>query len=147
MWNNITTEITDANGNVVEFLDGDTVTVTVLMSDDGENAVVTFNSSTSGLTDLSLDGGSLCLKDVQWAIGSAPQEFMPDFNFAFFEECSATAMPVGSGNAGGTGGVVVTPEGGSLVNLVLLEGGIDNIQAEPEDLSGQGFRIEFQPDD
>jgi len=62
---------------------------------------------------------------------------MPDFNFAFFEDCSAVV----------TGGASVTLDGGSLVNLVILEDGIDNIQAEPEQVSGNSFRIEFQPDD
>lgn len=138
IWNNITTPITDDNGDVVQFLSGDSVIATISVTDNGQGAAVTFNSTSSGPIEISLDGGALCFQDVQWAIGSATDQVMAGFDFVYFQDCTASQT--------GTSGSL-TPEGGYLVNLVLSEDEVDDIQAQPEELSGEGFKIEFQPDD
>lgn len=80
VWNNITTTITDVNGDAVQWLPGDNVTVTISASDDGQDVDVVFNSTGSGVIDIALTGGSLCLKDVQWAIGGNKNEMLPKWN-------------------------------------------------------------------
>lgn len=64
IWNNVTTNITDASGNLVEFIPGEHVTVTILLSDDGVDATVIYNSTVQGLIEIDLSGGSLCLVRV-----------------------------------------------------------------------------------
>lgn len=69
-WNNVTTNITDASGTPITFVPGETVTVTLLVSEDGTNATVLYDSTVHGLIQIPLSEGSLCLTSVQWAAGS-----------------------------------------------------------------------------
>lgn len=69
-WNNVTTNITDANGDLVTFVPGETVNITLLLNEDGTSATVLYESTIHGLIEFSLTGGSLCLESVQWAAGS-----------------------------------------------------------------------------
>lgn len=151
VWNGVTNQITDANGEVVQFLDGDTVTATIEVSEivGVTDATVTFNSTSSGVIEIALTGGSLCMLDVEWAIGSA---LPPDFVDTSFENCEAAEFTQANNNGGGGGGgssggaaELITPQGGVLLSLVVEADGHEVIQAAPQAVSGKTITIDFMP--
>lgn len=54
IWNNITANITDTSGNLVQFVPGETVAVTINASADGASFI--YNSTVQGVIEVDLEG-------------------------------------------------------------------------------------------
>lgn len=77
-WHGVTSKLTDSNGTLVKFVSGETVTVTILVSEEqaegAENPYAartvkfTFDSSVVGVIELTLEDGDLCQQSASWGL-------------------------------------------------------------------------------
>jgi len=136
-WNNVTTNITDASGNLIEFVPGETVTVTLLLGEDGTSATVFYNSTVQGLIEFTLTGGSLCLGSVQWAFGTSTS--MEALFGAFdFRNSTATEVDIATGDVS-----ILGPDSG---DQTAIWSPLEGIYYEPFNADNQGFVYVAEPD-
>lgn len=138
IWNNIRTNITDASRNLVEFVPGETVTITILLNEDGVNATVLYNSTVHGLIQLDLAGGSLCLDSVQWGFGtSSLQQAL--YGVSDFDDSTATLVNLTTSDI-----QILGPDSGTRT---FVWNDDEGVYYEVFDPTSDGFTWVAEPDD